>query len=221
MPDDTATVPEHVAHDIQAMIIAGEIAPGDKLPEAELAARFAVSRSSLREAYRLLARERLVDHIPNRGVFVNRPGLPEVVDVFHVRRLIEPSALAEAGAGHPAVHRMREAVARARTAASEEDWRTVGTADVAFHEAVVALADSPILADLYRSLSAQLRLMFGLLGSPRYMHEQYIDRNAEIAELTAAGRPAEAAEAMHLYLRDAESQIAGAYVSGRVEEAQG
>nr|WP_269453724.1 FCD domain-containing protein [Pseudoclavibacter sp. 13-3] len=145
--------------------------------------------------------------------------MPEVVDVFRVRLLVEVDAVAGSTPGHPAVERMRECVQRARTAASADDWRAVGTADVTFHEAVVALADSPILADLYRSLSAQLRLMFGLIGSPRYMHEQYIGRNARIVDLIQAGDTADAAAEMRAYLHDAQEQIVNAYVSGRVASA--
>lgn len=210
------SVPEKAAQALRLMITDGEVAPGDKLPEAELAERLGISRNSLREVFRLLARERLVEHVPNRGVFVSRPGLPEVFDVFRVRLLIEPEAIAGAAPGHPLLERMWECVESARSAASAGDWRAVGTADVMFHESVVALSGSPILEDLYRSLSAQLRLMFGLIGSPRYMHEQYIERNARIVELVQTGDPSAAADEMRAYLHDAQEQIVGAYVSGRV-----
>lgn len=210
------SVPEKAAQALRVLITDGEVSPGDKLPEADLAERLGVSRNTLREVFRLLARERLVEHVPNRGVFVSRPGLPEVFDVFRVRQLIEPEAIAGAAPGHPSLERMRDCVLRARAAAEADDWRAVGTADVTFHEAVIALADSPILADLYRSLAAQLRLMFGLIGSPRYMHEQYIDRNEQIVGLIQRGDSADAAQEMRAYLHDAQEQIVNAYVSGRV-----
>lgn len=209
-------MPERAAQQLRRMITEGEVAPGDKLPEAEIAEQLGISRNSLREVFRLLARERLVEHEPNRGVFVSRPGLPEVIDVFRVRELIETDAIAGANVGHPAFERMQECVQRAQEAAAAHDWRAVGTADVAFHEAVVALSDSPILEDLYRSLAAQLRLMFGLIGSPQYMHEAYIGRNARLVELVQAGEGAQAADEMRAYLRDAQQQIVSAYVSGRI-----
>lgn len=207
--------PEKAADDLRCLIISGEFRPGDKLPEAELAARFGVSRNSLREAFRLLGRGRLVEHEPNRGVFVSRPGLSEVVDVFRVRRLIEVDAVRHAAPGHPGVAQMQGCVDTAWDAARRDDWVMVGTADVEFHDAVVRLTDSPILIETFQSLTAQLRLIFGIIGNPRYMHESYIERNAELAELLHCGQQEQAARQMKEYLDDAESQITGALVSGR------
>ena len=92
----------------------------------------------------------------------------------------------------------------------------MGTADVEFHGAVVALADSPILDGLYAALSAQLRLMFDVLGNPEYVHMKFIDRNVDIARMVLDGDGRGAADSMRRYLLEAEAQITGAYVSGRV-----
>lgn len=212
MPVSTSvSVPLGVASEIRELIAAGHILPGEQLPEAEYAARFRVSRNSLRESYRLLAREGLVEHFANRGVFVHRPTPEEITDTFRARELLETSVLRHADPDHPALMAMRDAVARARRAALEGDWRVVGSADVHFHEAVVGLADSPILGEFHRSLSARLRLMFGLLGDSRSMHEPFIDRNAQILQLLQEGRNEQAATAMHDYLADALDQIVAAY----------
>jgi DNA-binding GntR family transcriptional regulator len=198
------------------MIVTGEISPGQRLIETELAPRLNVSRNTLRESYRLLSRDGLVTHLHNRGVFVNRPGLPEIIDAFHVRRTIETQALIESHADHPATRRMQKAAEDGLQASKIPDWQAVGTADVEFHGAVVALADSPILDSLYAALSAQLRLMFDVLGNPEYVHMKFIDRNVDIARMVLDGDGRGAADSMRRYLLEAEAQITGAYVSGRV-----
>jgi hypothetical protein len=78
-----------------------------------------VSRNSLREAFRLLAKEGLLRHEPNRGVFVATPSMASIIDIYRIRKIIECQALAKAYPKHPAVARMRGAVESARKASEK------------------------------------------------------------------------------------------------------
>ena len=59
-------------------IIDGTLEPGQKLEEAALAERFNASRTPIREALQILATERLVDILPNRGALVVNPGVDDI-----------------------------------------------------------------------------------------------------------------------------------------------
>ena len=185
-------------------ITEGGMRPGTRLGEHALAEKLRVSRNTLREAFRLLAHEGLVVHEPHRGVFVRTLGPDDVRDIYATRRLIECAAV-RAGASGAA--EIRAAVDTATTAAADGRWADVGTADLRFHSAIVALAGSRRLNDMMRKVLAELRLVFHTMADPRRFHEPYVGRNAEIATLIEQGRPEAAATALSTYLDDAEHQL--------------
>ena len=96
----TLTVPEQIAAAIGDRIIAGDLAPGSRIVEQELAAEFAVSRGPIRDALRILEREGLATILARRGTVVTELTTDEVREIFEVRAaLIETAArkMAESG----------------------------------------------------------------------------------------------------------------------------
>lgn len=210
-PSPDPGLPEQIANQLRDRITGGLLTPGQRLSEAQLAADLGISRNTLREVFRLLTREGLLTHMPNRGVFVARPSMPAIVDIYRLRRLIEVPMLAQGWPQHPAVARMQEAVDQARLCQAAGDWRGVGSANMAFHAAIVALGDSPRLMAFHAQLAAELRLAFGLLDSPERLHEPYIDRNREILDLLVRGEQAQAAAMLASYLDDSERVVLAAF----------
>ena len=70
-------------------IVNGGLRPGDRLDEGALAERFRVSRTPIREAFKSLVGSGLVETIPNRGTFVARVGLPQLIEMFEVMAELE------------------------------------------------------------------------------------------------------------------------------------
>ncbi|MDI7861853.1 GntR family transcriptional regulator [Rhizobiaceae bacterium n13] len=217
--DTAPTLAQRLAAQIRDKVIAGELVPGQRLSEAALSSNLDVSRNSLRETFRLLTKEGLLRHEPNRGVFVATPNLSSIIDIYRVRKLIECGALAQAYPKHPAVARMRRAVETALAARKIRDWIAVGSANMAFHAAIVDLADSHRLSAFYEQISAELRLSFGLLDDPELLHAPYVDLNAGILAQVEAGQTREAAVALEVYLAQSERTILAAF--SRIEEAAG
>ena len=96
----TLTVPEQIAARIGDRIIAGDLAPGSRIVEQELAAEFEVSRGPIRDALRILEREGLVTILARRATVVTQLTTDEVREIFEVRAaLIETVArkIAETG----------------------------------------------------------------------------------------------------------------------------
>lgn len=196
---------------LRELIINGTLLPGAPLREVELAEQFGVSRNTLREAFRGLGQEGVLTQIPNSGARVAIPSITSIIDVFRVRRIIEGQALLQAFPKHPAISTMRSAVEGAELARDEGDWRGVGTDNVAFHSAIIALADSARLTRIFDSLSAELRLAFGLVDDPEYLHAPFLDRNREILGLVEAGDVEAAARALDAYLMRSERLLLAAY----------
>ncbi len=201
---DGLPLADRLARRIRALLISGELSPGQRLSEAAFSERFDVSRNSLREAFRLLTKDGLLRHEANRGVFVAVPSMASVIDIYRVRRMLECGALRQAWPQHPAIRVMREAVGKGRQARDEGDWRGVGSANMIFHAAVIDLSDSARLTEFYERISAELRLSFGLLNDPEHLHAPFVDMNDTIATLVEEDRPLDAAAQMETYLNLAE-----------------
>jgi DNA-binding GntR family transcriptional regulator len=81
----TLSLPEQIAEKVGSAIIRGRLQPGARILEQDLARRFQVSRGPVREALRILERDRLVQILPRRGAQVTRLSVDEVRDIFDIR----------------------------------------------------------------------------------------------------------------------------------------
>lgn len=195
---------------IREKILQGEFLPGQRLSEGSLSESLSISRNTLREAFRLLSQEGLLRHEPNRGVFVATPSITAIIDIYRARRLIECQALQQAYPHHPALAPMRKAVEKAQHFQAEMNWQEVGTCNMEFHMAVVQLADSERISQMFAHMMAEMRLAFCSLP-PEALHAPYVEQNASILELVEAKKFAEAASAMQNYLAVAERSVLATY----------
>ncbi len=83
---------DELAARLRTLIQEGDLAPGEKLAEQELCDRFGVSRTPLREALKVLAGEKLVEIVPNRGARVVRLTIADLEEVFPVMGALEALA---------------------------------------------------------------------------------------------------------------------------------
>lgn len=211
---DRASTAERVAEVLRQRIIEGALTPGTRLSEETVGKALAVSRNTLREAFRLLAHEQLLVHELHRGVFVRVLSDEDVVDLYRVRRLLETGAVRRATNATPElVAAVEEAVADGERAAEAADWWQVGTANMRFHQALAALAGSPRVDETMRQLLAELRLAFHVMAWPREFHEPYLRENRAIADLLTAGSTSAAVERLDAYFDRAETQLVEAYRS--------
>ncbi len=199
-----------VAERIRQMLIVGAFAPREKLSEIQISTKFGVSRNTLREAFRLLTSQGLLEHIPNRGAFVAAPGEAAILDIYRVRQVIQKGAVTAAGVGHPALARMRDLVLQAEAARSEGNWQRVGTLNMEFHRAMVELCDSPRLSSCFDLVLAELRLVFRQLEDTAHLHEPYIHLNTKLICLLEEGRTEEALSDLDAYLLKSERSVLAA-----------
>ncbi|TMV85132.1 GntR family transcriptional regulator, partial [Thioclava sp. BHET1] len=83
------SISELVCDGLEQKIVSGDFHDGERLDEARLAATFEVSRTPLREAFRMLAALGLVEILPHRGAFVRQPSFSRLVDMFDVMAEME------------------------------------------------------------------------------------------------------------------------------------
>lgn len=195
---------------LRSMIAAGGFAPGTQLSEERLSEQLGVSRNTLREAFRLLARDRLVEHVFNRGVFVRRLSESDVVDLYAARRVLEQAALRAVTPASRALTEAADAVDAARAAAAVGDWQAVGTADIRFHAALVRALPSERIWGLMDGLLAEMRLAFLTTDDPATFHAGFVERNEAIVAALRAGDTARASALLADYLDDAERVLRSA-----------
>ncbi|MBR8744944.1 GntR family transcriptional regulator [Nocardiopsis sp. MG754419] len=203
---------ERVADMLRTFVIDGELAPGVRLSEEKLSRKYRVSRNTLREAFRLLSRERLLVHHMHRGVFVARPTGDDVRDLFNARRALElPAVRGATEVAKDLVGAVGAAVDEGEAARAEEDWWRMGSANMRFHEALAALAGSVRINEFMRQVLAETRLVFHVMAAPKEFHDPYLPWNRRIHLALAAGDTQTAAEELTEYLATSERQLTTAF----------
>ena len=125
---DRSSTAERVADVLRELISSGDLPPGTPLREQQLVASFEVSRNTIREAFRLLGRERLVVYQLHRGVAVRELDEHDVHDIYRTRRPLELMAIEySADAPRESLLGLIELVEEAEAAAAAGDWKQVGT----------------------------------------------------------------------------------------------
>ena len=77
-------------------ILAGMLAPGERIIEEQICQRFSISRAPVRESLRLLAQQGLVEHLPRRGARVTTWSEEDIRQLFEVRAVLERHAICAA-----------------------------------------------------------------------------------------------------------------------------
>ncbi len=172
-PIKRSRIYEHIVHQIQTLIREGSWEPGDQIPpERELAERFRVSRTSVREALRALEMQGIIESRQGGGTFVRSAdpdalipplaaailrGRRELEEILEVRQLLEPG-IARRAAEHATdehlaemerlLDRQRECIARGESFVDE---------DTAFHYQLAMAADNRVLLGLHNVILDLLR----------------------------------------------------------------
>ena len=156
---------EEVVDVLREQILRGEWAPGQRLTEAPMAGAFGISRNTLREAFRLLGREGLVEHFPHRGGFVTRLSEADIRDLYRVRATLELAGVrASPSASVKTIERLRRQFGRLEDAALQTSWRDSVEHDLLFHARVAGLMESARVDAFFEGIVTQLRLGVGIMN---------------------------------------------------------
>jgi DNA-binding GntR family transcriptional regulator len=194
---------ERVAAHLLERITLGELRSGTSLREVELAAAFDVSRNTIREAFRVLERDRLIVHQAHRGVMVRTLRPEELDDLYRFRALLELEGLRRAAPDRLAP--LEAALAAATAVAKRGDARGTLSEDLRFHQAIVDLADSARMSGAFAGLLAELRL--GLSSMEAQASRRWLRENRRILALLRDGDRKRARRALREYLRDSQCEL--------------
>jgi len=157
---------ERITDSLRADILAGEYAPGQRIRQEVLAARYGASRLPVRDALRALEAEGLVILVPNSGAWVAKLSVDECQEVYRVRERVEPLLLRMSipHLDEEARRRLAELVTTMREAPHLEDFLAL---DREFHMLSYSGARTTMLVELVERLwntTQHYRRAFALLG---------------------------------------------------------
>lgn len=224
------TLPEQIANRLRRDILRGALAPGAPIKERNGAAGMAVSRTPMREAIRILAKEGLVILRPSRSPIVADPGFREIADAIEVLRALEllsgelacRHATDEEIAGIRAIHeRMSELYDRL-------DTLDLFEIDMSFHLAIAAASHNEALAETHRAFLARLWRARYLAARQKRNRERVLRQHGAIVAGLEARDPARVQAEIQAHLASLAENIRDQYAgepeaeasSGRAERRQ-
>jgi DNA-binding GntR family transcriptional regulator len=204
---------DEVAERLRRLILDGELEPRARVNELELAERFGISRTPMREAIKILATEGLLELLPNRGARVASISAKELDEV------IEVVAGLEAMAGEFAAKEISDAeiaAIAAKTADMVEAWRRGD--DIAYftlnreiHEAIMAGARNATLAGIYANLSGRVQRTRYTAHKTPEQWQKAVDEHVRMVDLLRTRDGAGLAGLLRMHIRGKKPVIAAAY----------
>lgn len=152
---------EIVYEELKRQIMVGEIAPGTRMMEVDLADEMGVSRTPVREAIRKLEKEGLVTIEPRRGAYASDISAKDMVDVLEVRQDLEGMAagLAAQKIAEGDILQLKDMTRRYKEAVEAGDIEEIIKQDEDFHKYIVGLSDNKTLIKMVSQVQ-ELALRF-------------------------------------------------------------
>ncbi len=143
---------------LRTAILRGDLKPGERLMELQLAAQLGVSRTPIREAIRMLEQEGLAIMIPRKGAEVAQMTEKDVDDVLQIRCALEELAARLSCHNMTSADLRKLALARDRfnEMTKMENIQDIATADMNFHDIIYESSENPKLQNLMITLREQV-----------------------------------------------------------------
>ena len=147
-----------VFNTLRQAILRGELKPGERLMESQLANKLGVSRTPIREALRKLELEGLVNMVPRKGAEVADITEKSLRDVLEVRKALEELSvqLACEKITEEEIEELKRVAERFKDTLDDQDVTKIAEADVAFHDVIYTATDNQKLILLLNNLREQM-----------------------------------------------------------------
>ena len=221
---DRRILHEAVADRLRELIVEGVLAPGAHLNERVLCGQLAVSRTPLREAFRTLAGEGVVELLPNRGAVVAALSREAVAHAFELMGALEALAgeLAAARATPAEIDEVRALHFEMLAAHARRDLPAYYRLNSAIHARIAACARNPLLSDTHTRLNARLQALRFRSNLNRDKWDAAVAEHGAMVEALAARDGARLGAVLRTHLAQKAVTVLAqldAQAGGRAEEA--
>ena len=172
------TLSDQVVKQLRQAILSGQLKPGQRIVESEIAQAMALSRGPVRDALKILENERLVVHYPHRGAFVAWLTLRDAEEIYSLREALEVLALHNAieYATDEQVGELSQVINRMTARQQEQYTQTEATdLDLEFHHTLCRISGHGRVLAAWTALRDQVRL---LILTHRILHPMDFRDNA-------------------------------------------
>lgn len=158
---------ELVAHQLRKSIWNKELKLGQRLIESDLAEQYNVSRSTIRDAFKILEHEEMVVIKQRKGTYVSEFKQEDYREILQLRTIIESYAFVKALSvlddGHLA--KLESILQQMKHKVDEKTWQDLFDLDIQFHKYVIDLCGNSRVIKLYESMMPQIRTCLLFLDS--------------------------------------------------------
>lgn len=184
----------------------GSLAPGERITQEDIAARMGVSRQPVLQALRLLKKDGFVLDAPGRGLLVAPLDTAWMQSVYQVRGALDALAARLAAARR---YRLDpRLIEQGRKAARGRNVKAMVDADLAFHNAIYAASQNPLIAETARLHWRHLRRVMGAVLQQARQREAVWDEHEAIAAAIARGDAGAAARLVEHHGLHASTRLA-------------
>lgn len=214
---------ELVAQRIREAILAGDLHPGDRLIEADIAAELGVSRGPVREGIRLLVPEGIVVLRRNRGAIIASPTFDDVLEVYIMRLALGTLAITHAmgldAATAPELTDVEWLLHRMHDPEVQADPLVMMEADLLFQGAVFDLSGLQRITDVLDQTARDIPMFVRMLGITydAVDHEALVARHERLVAAIRDRQRAEAIEAWRDHVKCTVGEFARSYPDARLE----
>ena len=187
---------------LKSAIQTGELQPGEPLYEIRLSEMLHISRTPVREALQLLVQEGLVKNMSNRAMTVASPSMQEIMNVLHIRSLIDPeiARLVAESINDTQLDLLWKAVLELEEAVEKEDRVAWSRADTVYHETLSDACPNKLLGQL----ALQMRNLTHLVATDAQTNKDRLGacthEHREVIEAIAKRDPELAQETMRQHI---------------------
>lgn len=161
------TYAETVYLQLREQILSGQLGPGDRIAETEVAQRMGTSQGPVREAFTRLREQGLLISFTHRGSYVSEISVDEARDAYAVRRVLEREALRLAlpKMDEAQYAQLQQDIQDMETAVLSEDMAANLARDMRFHRRIYEWSGSPTLLQCWKIIEIKIR-KFAIVASP-------------------------------------------------------
>jgi len=203
---DTAALSQRVYDDLKKMIVSGDLIPGNRLNQKELADKLGVSRTPLLAAFNKLIQENLLESTPNRGVYVKQLSLMEIADLYDIRLQLEPLG-AQKAAEHvdgQMIQELSNILNEYEEAVKIDNVLRIIQLDALFHSSIMKFSKNSFLYNMVVNFDIiMVSNRIGLLNE----HHKSLEEHKALLVAISDGNTEKAKTIMHNHIKDARQNL--------------
>lgn len=191
------------SHLIQAIKV-GELSPGTRMREVELAKRFGISRTPIRDAMVRLEANGLITHQARHGAVVRELSHREVMELYEMRKVLEGTAAHNAAIHSSEAERLELARLNELMRQAHGDATKVADVNRRFHDVLYQCSHNRFLLLALESLANSMTLLGPTTLSSEERTAEAANEHAEILEQISSGNAKEAERAARVHIEEAQ-----------------